>query len=183
MAYQCPETSNRNNFKYEFDWLLALKDLMPILRKDIKTFSYFSVPFRTLWNSYLGFLSLRCETLYLTAANGQTIKLEKLLNDLFDPIDTGILIENIGSNFRSFIIYKDGEQPSIGNDTYIYQRSEIIPPSGTQKYLYNKSEVEVNEDFTVLIPSAIYPILNIGQIEAVLNKYKFVGTIYKIEQY
>lgn len=182
MAFVCKDTSDRSNLNYQLDFLLMLNDLLPILRREPKLFAYFSVPFKVMWNSYLGFLQLRCDTLFQTAANGQTIVLEKFLNVLFDPIDQGIIIENIGSKFRSLIIYNEGERPSVGNDTFIYNKSEIIPIGGTQKYLFKKSEVEVNEDFIVRIPEVIYASLNIGQISAVIDKYKFVGTVYKIEQ-
>ena len=182
MAFVCPDTSNRSSLNYQLDFLLILNDLLPILRREEKLFAFFSVPYKVMWNSYLGFLQLRCDTLFETAANGQTIVLEKLLNVLFDPIDQGIIIENIGSNFESMFLYKRNEQPAIGDESFIYNRGEVIPTGGTQEYLFRKSEVELNEDFIVKIPAVIFPSLNVGQISAVVHKYKFVGTVYKIEQ-
>ncbi len=181
MAFNCPDNSNRSNFRYEFNWLVWLNDMLPIKRRTVSIFSWFAVPFKELQNMYLSFLLLRCELLFQSAANGQTIILERFLNMLFDDIDRGIIIENTLSNFETLYLYRRGEQPSVGDESFLYQKGEF--PLGNQEYLFNKDEVELSVDFIVKVPSAIYGIINLGQLAAIVDKYKFVGTKYKIEQY
>lgn len=182
MAYQCPETSNRNNFKYAFDWLLMLTDLLPILRRKTKIFTWCSIPFKWLWNRYLAFLQVRFQALFETAANGQSLSLELFLNMLFDPNDRTITIVNILSNFETMYLYQSDETPAAGDESFLYNRSEPIPPSGNQEYIFNRSEIEASEDFIVKIPTALYVTLTISQVAAIVDKYKFVGTKYRIEQ-
>ena len=121
--------------------------------------------------------------LFESAAGSQTIVFERFLNMLFDNINRGIYIENILSNFETLYLYRKGEQPSVGDDIYLYNRVESIPPTGTQEYLFNKSEIELSVDFIVKIPSSVYPSLNLEQIKAIVDQYKSVGTTYRIEQY
>tara|TARA_R110002050_G_scaffold67834_2_gene146917 strand:- start:863 stop:1414 length:552 start_codon:yes stop_codon:yes gene_type:complete len=183
MAFICPENSNRSKFKYEFSWLVWLNDMIPIIRRKVRIFSWFAIPFKELNNMYFSFLERRCQYLFESAANSQSIVLERFLNMLFDNTDRGIVIENIGSNFETLYVYRKGEQPSAGDDIYLYNRDESIPPTGGQEYLFKKSEVELSVDFIVKIPSAIYPLLNLEQVKAIVDLYKSIGTTYRIEQY
>ena len=181
MAFICNTTSNRSLFRYPFNFIIWLNDLLPIIRRRVKIFSWYSVPFLELQNMYAAFLAFRCEMLFQSAANGQTIILERFLNMMFDNIDRGIVIENTLSNFDTLFLYRKGETPSAGDESYIYREGET--PIGNQEYLFNKSEVELSVDFIVKVPSSIYNIINLGQLAAIVDKYKFVGTKYKIEQY
>ncbi len=181
MAFNCPDKSNRSDFKYEFNWLVWLNDMLPIKRRTVSIFSWFAVPFKEIQNLYLSFLLLRCQLLFQSAANGQTIKLERFLNMLFDDVDRGIIIENTLINFDTLYLYRRGEQPSAGDESFLYNRDET--PLGNQEYLFQKDEVELSVDFIVKVPSSIYSIINLGELAAIVDKYKFVGTKYKIEQY
>jgi hypothetical protein len=189
MAYICPEKSPRSNFKFEFSWLIWLNDMLPIIRRKVKIFSWFAIPFREMNNMYLAFLNQRCQWLFESAVTPQTIVLERFLNMLFDNVDRLILIENVGSNFETMFVYRGNlpngpaEEPSAGDEAFIYNRNEAIPPSGNKEYIFRKSEVELAVDFIVKIPTAIYPVLNLGQVAAIVDSYKALGTIYRIEQY
>ena len=183
MAFNCSPTSNRSKFKYEFSWLIFLNDILPITRRKIKIFSFSALPFKELHNMYLSFLQLRCQFLFESAAGSQSIVFERFLNILFDNIDRGIIIESIASNFETMFVYRDGETPNVGDEIYLYNRNEIIPIDGTQEYLFRKSEVELSVDFIVKIPSAIFPVINLEQVKAIVNQYKSIGTTFRIEQY
>lgn len=183
MAFNCPEKSPRSNLKYDFNWLLFLNDMLPIIRRKVRIFSYLAVPFKEMQNLYTGFLSTRCSTLFQTAFNGQSIVLERYLNMLFDNIDRGIVIENVISNFQTMYVYKSGETPPVGDESYIYKEDEVIPPSGDQEYIFRKDQVEFVVDFLVKIPEARYSVLNIGQVEAVVELYKAAGTTFRVISY
>ncbi len=174
--------SNRSNFKYPFNPLIMLNDVLPIIRRKSKIFNYLSVPFKYLWNFYLQFLEYRYQALFITAPTGQTIVLERLLNLLFDP--TGrILIVNLASNFQTLYVYRDGEQLPTGEQNFIYRSDETIPMDGVQQYLFRKNEVELNFDFKILIPFDLIVLLNLAQVAAIVDMYKFAGTTYTIEGY
>ncbi len=181
MAFNCKTNSNRSSFSYPFSFISWLSDLIPIIRRKVKIFSWYSIPFFELQNLYQKFLMLRCQLLFESAANGQTIKLERFLNILFDNVDRGIIIENTLINFDTLYLYRRGEQPSAGDESFLYNRDET--PLGNQEYLFQKDEVELSVDFIVKVPSSIYSIINLGELAAIVDKYKFVGTKYKIEQY
>lgn len=174
--------SNRSNFKYPFNPLIMLNDILPIIRRKTKIFNYIAVPFKYMWNFYLEFLEYRYQTLFITAPTGQTIVLERLLNLLFDP-NGQIIIVNLASNFQTLYVYRDGEQLPTGEQNFIYRRDEVLPIDGVQPYLFRKNEVELNFDFKILIPAALIGSLNLAQIGAIVDLYKFTGTTYTIEAY
>ena len=183
MAYECPTTSNRSKFKYEFSWVLWMNNLLPIIRRQLKIFSWFAVPYKELNNRYLRFLDFRCQWLFQSASNGQTIKLERYLNLLFDKEDKRIYIENVTSNFETLFVYGRTEDPSAGDESYIYNKGETIPVDGNQEYIFRKSEVQLSKDFIVRVPTEIYTIINLEYLGVVVEEYKFAGTTFKIEKY
>lgn len=178
--YTADTKSNRSNLKYQVDWNLLTVDFLPDrMRKNI------IVNFISVINGYIDlkwfeFLNYRYNTLLETSVNGQTIVLQKYLNMIFDPIDQEIVITNTASNFETLYVYNRNEQPSAGDDIYIYRKGETIPPSGNQEYVFRKSEIELNVDFTVDIPSSKALFLPLNQITAIVNKYNFISTTFAL---
>jgi hypothetical protein len=183
MAFICDIKSNRSNFTYPFNWLVMLNDYLPILRRVPKFFALLSVPFKYIWNFYLQFMNYRCLVLHSTAINGQTIVLEKALNVMFNNNEDGIEIVNTLINFQTLYVYNSFEQPPIGQERYIFNRNEAIPTGATQSYVFRKDEIQFQYDFVVRIPAAIYSIINLNQLRAIIDQYIFVGTNYNVVQY
>jgi hypothetical protein len=178
----CPPNSGESGIKYEFDWLKVLIDWMAINRRKDKMFSFSAIPWKYLWNEYFKFLDTRCNTLFLTAFNGQTLSLERMLNILFDDVDRGIVIKNKTTIFLSMHLFNRNETAATGEDPFLFNRSEVLPMAATQRYLFNLEEIDTQFDFTVCIPSVVYGSINLGQVESVIRTYTPIGKTFNIEQ-
>jgi hypothetical protein len=119
---------------------------------------------------------------YEMAITSQVIYLEKMLNDIYDPTNEAIYIDDIGKVDKVYLFNKiEGKQPP-----YIYNKSEsgYVPT-----YLHNKTEITYIFNFVVMVPAAIYSdlLLNNSQglasMKANINHYKLFGVTYTIQPY
>jgi hypothetical protein len=116
-----------------------------------------------------------------TYVSNSRLSLEAYINDYFNT--TGITIVNSQKLLEDVILYRD--QFEIGdissNQTYLYQIDELLDPEDElNTHLYNKLEVNLDSDFYVNVPSSLLLTITQKQIEAFVEKYKSVGTIYQI---
>lgn len=170
------------NLSYDVDWDIFIFDNLPVKFRQVKIFKYLSVVFNGVKESYNKFIQDREDVLILQNVNGQTIVLEKYLQDLYG--DSGIYIENSGSLAQTKYLYKPSETPQELEETNLYDSVEFATqPIDRQTYLSSKSEIETGVDFIVYVPFLTLQNLRVSQIEAVVDKYRFVGTIYKVEGY
>lgn len=106
--------------------------------------------------------------------NGQTIYLERYLNQLYDPVNEGIYIVTTGGAFISYLFNK------LELATKIYLTNKV--ESGTITYMYNKSETLIaNFDFIVHVPNAVTYSENIMRKQ--IDQYKIAGKRYDIQIY
>jgi len=183
MAFICPDNSSRTGFGYIFNWLEFMIDLWPVRYRQERLLAWIGVVFQELDTMYGSFQNRRCEKLFLMSADGTTLKLERLLNMLFDNSTRGIYIQNFAQQLETFSIFRDGED--TGNiDNYIYTEGEDASVyGGEQPYVFRESEVSENVDFIVFIPNRIAPSINLPSVQVILDKYKFAGTVYEIRFY
>jgi hypothetical protein len=123
----------------------------------------------------------RTQKQYELSITSQVIWLEKMLNGIFDPINTGIYIEDVGPVTQVYVNNK-AESP---RPRYIYNKAE----NAYATYIRNKSESVYPYNFTVMVPYIIYQGLltnnysGLKAMKANLNKYKMFGTVYQIQSY
>lgn len=118
-------------------------------------------------------MSLRNNTSRFLNFNGQTIYLEHILNEEFDPNGWGVYIDNVIDRSFTFIYNKsEGRDPF-----YIYNKSEGKPP----RYIYNKIEYLSTVDFIVYVPLAV--VFDIDQMTALVNKYRYASRTFQIITY
>jgi hypothetical protein len=133
-------------------------------------------PIRTL---YVRFKDVEDSAVYAAKHSGIKIYLEKALNDKFDPINRAIYINNVGNHSRQYL-YRKGEPRA---KRFIYKKGEVnfmLYPE-KQTFIKRKSEYFGDNDFVVMIPSALAP--NLGQLNELVISYKPVGKRYTIDTY
>lgn len=92
-------------------------------------------------------IALRESILLKLSYTGQTIYLERLLNDNYDPSLRRIYIDN--TNVQNFIYWRNVIENAP--PFYLYNKAEIAAPV----YLQQTAEVEASVHFIVHIPAAI----------------------------
>ncbi len=143
--------------------------------------------------------------------NGQTIYLEKLLNDLFDNVNRGIYIDTVADN-RFYYLFNVAEarQPNylynmwnastayvvddrIAYDGAIYRctiaNTGLAPVAfpanwiidSSETYLYNTAELMTLNDFIVYVPVSVTATQT--DVRAIVNRYKVAGKLYTIQTY
>lgn len=170
------------NLSYDIDFDIFVFDNLPIKFRKVKIFTYLQVMMSSIKTSYNKFLADRDSILKLQNVNGQTIVLEKYLQTIFQ--NTGIYIENSGSLAQTKYLFKPEETPQELDETNLYDEAEFdLQPNDRKTYLSSKSEIESGVDFIVYVPLVLLQFTPISQIEGIINRYKFVGTIYRVEGY
>lgn len=148
---------------YDIDFRKLVGQLLGSLLKKSKRIAWLTAglkPLRNLHDEFLTFSNLK---VYEVKWNGQTIKLEKLLQDKFG---SGITITNNSQNLDEFIIGDGTDEGSYwgdGPDVESYIGTSYNPA------LFN---------FTVNVPGSIVFVQS--EMEAWINKYKLFGTTYNI---
>ncbi|HMQ77105.1 MAG TPA: hypothetical protein PKE21_13890 [Flavobacteriales bacterium] len=156
-------------------------------------------------------VELRSRTLYAMQITGQTIYLEKALNDRFDPLNRDIYIENLADLTQLYIYNKVELRPA----PYLYNKwsqdqaylvgqfavygqsvwrcsavhSNQVPVLGSPFWtfhserfiLINKLESLQAVDFIVWVP-VLLP-FDVPEMRALINRYKAAGKRYKIMTY
>lgn len=111
---------------------------------------------------------------YEMTFTGQVIYLEHYLNDLYDPINRDIYIEDFDGPETTYLFNK----AENNEETYLFNKSENEPPT----YLYNKAELQALQiDFVVFVPASVT--FTEVVMRKQIDKYKLAGKAYKIEVY
>ncbi len=157
------------------------------------------------------FLAYRKAALYNLHITGQTIYLEKALNDRFDFVNRLIWIETATDLNQFFLRNKVEFAAPVFfynkyNQAYQYVNGEyatsqgrlwkaivplpVHPPGenpaewsdeGEQLYLKNRSESQVQFDFTIWVPAAL--VYDENELRALVAIYKLAGKRYNIISY
>ncbi len=138
-----------------------------------KYFKYLQVVFESLTNMWLSFLNYRKNTIQQTRISGQRIVLEKWLQIKFS--NPNIQIVSATLDFAQVYIFRRSENVN----TYLFRDGET--PTSPQPYLFRKDEATLKYDFTVKVPvELINTGVTIDQLNAEVEKYKFLGSLYTI---
>lgn len=110
-------------------------------------------------------LSYRNEVNEEMRRNGQTCNLRRVLNNLFDPEQRGILVV----------------EPSHGTGVVLSMRADgktlIIPLALPCRGYGGSTEV----DFFVRIPGRLYGVVDQKQVNSIIRRYKLVGMRFSLE--
>jgi hypothetical protein len=101
----------------------------------------------------------------------QTIYLEKLLNDTFDPTNQDIVIIN-GILFNEVYLFQAFEN---NENTYVYNAAESAPE---EVYIFTIEEEATIPDFIVQVPSGVSFVM--ANMWKLIDKHKLDGVIYQI---
>lgn len=116
---------------YNVNWNQLIIWLLPISLRKSKVVSYLVALIKPIQNLFVDFLYFRNQQLYDAEINGQTIKLERVLNDTFDPVERRIYITD-GDYFTPPVFYEEYKNLPVifyeeGNtDNPIYYKVDSI---------------------------------------------------------
>lgn len=155
---------------YNFDLKkYAGRNTWPALRKP-RGMALVDVLLHPLRSLILEFKLFRDQKRVELSYTGQTMLLQRYLNDRFDPDEKRILI--IHAQDMSTYLYFEGEGQL---PFYLYHESE-----GAGSFLFFEGEAEsvFEEDFQVSIPASLTAIAQ--QIREAVKKYKIAGVTYTV---
>ena len=116
------------------------------------------------------FVAYRAELIKRLQYNGQTIILENLLNDIFQPSDREIYIETLDDRLAQLYLYQTSEQEP---PEYVHQTGEAPP-----LYVFqNGEQLAVGYDFIVWVPDGLLNAEEQARLKAVTRRYKLAGKI------
>lgn len=118
------------------------------------------------------FVKHRDKTVRQLNYNGQTISLEKYLNELFSLDNAIYITEYTSSNIYLSLASENTPKVYVGNQN----EGDII-------YLSSASPEKVAGGFIVKIPAGLATEENIAIIRKWVDYYRMAGTIYTIESY
>ena len=160
-------------FNFDFDWNNVIKVLVPpVYRQTIHLdwLKALTKPIRTL---YASFLTYKDEKMYYASITFQKIAMEKMLNDLFDNVHRRIYIEDVSGISPVYIANKNlGYEP-----VYVYNKAV----THDELWVYSKSSYVAQLDFVVKVPAMLIGTININQMMALIDDYKFAGKRYEIQ--
>lgn len=106
--------------------------------------------------------------------NGQTMNLEHVLNDKFDPSLRRIYIEDVSYINSVYVANKVEGSVTL----YLANKSETtVPPV----YLENKIEQTGQTHFRVMVPASLT--FSMIELRALVDKYKLASKIYTVQTF
>ena len=155
---------------YRINWVVFVGWLLPTfwrMRNHIVWLVTLLYPSIRLHGEFLQF---RDRTLFELGINGQVSKLERMLNDYYDPIERRIYISDgerfEGANAYSFHL-------DLSPNIYSFGHNDIV-----SIYSYGLEGVAEDVDFYVNVPFGLS--FDLDQMNANIVKYKILGRSYKI---
>lgn len=156
-----------------FDWdikKLALWYLPSFFRNESQV-AFINVLLKPLLSGFEGFLNYRSNQIYESYLTGQTIQLQRLLNDRFDTELRRIIITH--SESSDLTLYLDEESQSQG-DLTLYLDEENQSQEDLTLYLDGEADVALPFDFRVLAPASLIDfeteLYNITRQYTLINK-------------
>lgn len=125
----------------------------------------FILPLKT---NYKAFLNFKREAEYKVKHNGQTVYLQKMLNDQFDPYLRRIKVENITPKQPFWVFYQEESKAF-----FVYNIEDSI-----SLFIYNAQDYYNEFDFKVIIPTVL--LVSQSQMQAQINYYKLFSKNYEI---
>ena len=168
---------------YDVDFNVLMFNNLPIKYRRIKIFKYISVIMESINTSYKTFLNDRDIYIKNQNVNGQTIVLEAFLQDYYQNV--GIYIQNSGSLAETKYLFTPDETPQEIDEVNLFDEVEFDEQviESRKTYLFSESEIESGVDFTVFVPFSVLSYTPISQIEGLVDRYKYLSTIYNVIGY
>ena len=166
---------------FNVDFNNIVQFFLPPHKRKLKRIEWLKALVKPIIELYNIFMIYRTNTIYSLSFTGQVIYLKKLLNDTYNNGSTGIYITDGTFMLKTYLFHKS----EGGAKTYFFNKSE----NAAKTYLFHKSEYAVTYDFVVMVPSAIYSILQqdnnqgLNNMTALINKYKIAAKRYTIQSY
>lgn len=155
---------------YNINWYRYAVQMLTVDLRKIKLAQYVISLIEPIRITYNDFLQFRRQQLYEAEINGQTIKLKRVLNDTFDPVERRIYITN-----------GDYLSPPIFYDNY-KNRPVIFYNNGNSSnpafYYNNRLGDRANVNFYVHVPDSVF--FDKTRVRALVNKYKIFGRTFEI---
>ena len=101
--------------------------------------------FQTLNNEFFAYVNVIRTNLQYTA---QIISVQRMLNDIFDPVNRGIYLAN-GNSVYSAYQYRENE--GFGEYLYRYNETETTPTTSEIRY----GELTGDDDFIIYVPNTV----------------------------
>jgi hypothetical protein len=138
--------------------------------RRVKTISYVLSLIAAIQEVWLDFLQFRHDILYDIQINGQTIHLERVLNDKFDIAERRIYITD-GEYFEPPVFYEEYKNLPV---IFFDESNTNNPAFYTQSNLDNR----VSFNFFVHIPADVWHDRVV--VRALVQKYKIFGRTFDI---
>jgi hypothetical protein len=145
---------------------------VPPHKRQVKRLALLHTFAKPLTELYATFNAYRNQVLYEINFDSSTIHFEKLLNDKFNNGGTGITIITNETENPVFI-------PGLeygGDPVYVTDLAHADDPL----MVAGKAWYDSKPNFTVNIPAALYATLDLNEVKAFVNKYKYGGFSYNI---
>lgn len=198
-------------FNFNINWLKIIKENLPFRLQTPIRMDFILVLFTPFIKIHQDFLLQYQVYVYKIRFNGQIQYLEKILNDKFSPTTGGIYIQDGNTNPVLYLYRQSESKPPLylyrrwktgvtyNTDTRVLDENKVykalsvntnIKPSmhplvwqlqGDVTYMRRKSEMNMNFDFIVKVPSSL--VFNIISMRAIIDFYRLAGKHYKIELY
>lgn len=155
---------------FNINWSLFITWLLPNDLRKVRIVRYLIALVNTVKELHYDFLQFYDDTLYEIKINGQTIKLERVLNDKFDPIQRRIYISD-GDYYHPPIFYEEYKNLPV---IFFNENNEDNPIF----YSINSIDNLVSFNFFVNIPADVWH--DRTRVRALVNKYKIFGRTFDI---
>lgn len=151
----------------------SINKQLPISKRKVKIVALLKLLLHPLIAVNLLFEQFKLAISYKLQFNGQIIYLEHFLNDLYDPSNRSIHIEDVANIDVSYAYNRAEQQPTI----IAYNRAE----QQVSAYLNNRQEIINQFQFIVKVPTSVTFDEVIMRIQ--IDYYKIAGKQYKIETF
>lgn len=157
---------------YRYNLTTLVRRLTPVRWRTQFNLSWFETLLSGLNYSMDRFGDYKADALRRLSYNGQTLYLEKMLNDIYDPSLRRIVIKHEESNDVYWYNEDEGQAPN-----YLHNEGET---GATQQYLYNEGEnfgaLAPGIDFRILAPASLST--KEIQMRADVKKYSLAGKVF-----
>ena len=192
------------------NWQNLVQWQMPMWMRRPRMLAWLFVLIHEVQTLHAAYLIYRSRSLYALQITGQTVYLEKALNDRWDFLARGIYIETIADGSQLYLYnkieaaaplyiynkfdadrsYVVGEYATAGTRVWRCAATPAGVPEagnpawtdmGPRPYLRNKAEGITTIDFIVWVPVGVA--FDTPEMRALIDLYKQAGKVYTINTY
>ena len=178
---------------YNINWSLLIKRIVDPERRDAVALKWIYALLKPIIDAHSDFLAFRAQTMIDLRWNGQTIYLEYGLNFTFNndlpaytgSTPTGIYIIQPTDTLNESIWYD--ETDGVTAEVWYDEADYVADPTLTEVIWYENADFDGVIDFIVRVPIALGDVTTnlvlASEIVAFVNKYKYSGVNFTIENY